>query len=53
VAPPFAFEFAGLRRAGPRPLLGQHTREVLTEIGIDEQRLAGLVERGVVATAET
>jgi crotonobetainyl-CoA:carnitine CoA-transferase CaiB-like acyl-CoA transferase len=53
VAPPFAFEFAGLRRAGPPPLLGQHTREVLTEIGIDEQRLAGLVERGVVATAET
>ena len=53
VAPPFAFEFAGLRRAGPPPLLAQHTREVLTEIGIDEQRLAGLVERGVVATAET
>ncbi|HEY8407010.1 MAG TPA: CoA transferase [Gaiellaceae bacterium] len=53
VAPPFAFESAGLRSAGPPPLLGQHTREVLTELGIDEERLAGLLGRSVVATAET
>jgi crotonobetainyl-CoA:carnitine CoA-transferase CaiB-like acyl-CoA transferase len=53
VAPPFAFESAGLRSAEPPPLLGQHTQAVLTELGIDEERLAGLVERGVVATAET
>ena len=53
VAPPFAFESAGLRSAEPPPLLGQHTQEVLTELGIDEERLAGLLGRGVVATAET
>jgi crotonobetainyl-CoA:carnitine CoA-transferase CaiB-like acyl-CoA transferase len=53
VAPPFAFESAGLRSAEPPPLLGQHTREVLTELGIDEERLAGLLGRSVVATAET
>ncbi|HEX3236993.1 MAG TPA: hypothetical protein VHQ99_01160 [Gaiellaceae bacterium] len=53
MAPPFAFESAGLRSAEPPPLLGQHTQEVLTELGIDVERLAALVERGVVATAET
>jgi crotonobetainyl-CoA:carnitine CoA-transferase CaiB-like acyl-CoA transferase len=37
----------------PPPLLGQHTREVLTELGIDDKRLARLVGRGVVATTET
>jgi crotonobetainyl-CoA:carnitine CoA-transferase CaiB-like acyl-CoA transferase len=53
VAPPFGFESATLRRAEPPPLLGQHTREVLADLGVDEERLAALVERGVVVTAET
>jgi crotonobetainyl-CoA:carnitine CoA-transferase CaiB-like acyl-CoA transferase len=37
----------------PPPLLGQHTREVLAEVGVDDARLAALEEAGVVATAET
>lgn len=40
-APPFAFESAGLRGAEPPPLLGQHTREVLAELGIDEDDWPG------------
>ena len=39
--------------AAPPPLLGQHTREVLAELGVDDARLAALEEAGVVATAET
>jgi crotonobetainyl-CoA:carnitine CoA-transferase CaiB-like acyl-CoA transferase len=53
VAPPFAFESAAMRPAEPPPLLGQHTREVLAELGVAEEHLAALVERGVVRTAET
>ena len=53
VAPPFAFESAAMRPAEPPPLLGQHTREVLAELGVAEEHLAALVERGVVTTAET
>jgi crotonobetainyl-CoA:carnitine CoA-transferase CaiB-like acyl-CoA transferase len=32
----------------PAPLLGQHTDEALTQLGIDEARIANLRERGVV-----
>jgi crotonobetainyl-CoA:carnitine CoA-transferase CaiB-like acyl-CoA transferase len=51
VAPPFAFGSAELRPAEAPPLLGQHTREVLGELGVDDERLAALVSAGVVATA--
>jgi crotonobetainyl-CoA:carnitine CoA-transferase CaiB-like acyl-CoA transferase len=34
-------------------LLGQHTREVFAELGLDDARLAALEEAGVVAPAET
>jgi len=49
VAPPFAFESAPLRPAAPPPLLGEHTREVLAELGLDAERVDELVARGVVS----
>ena len=36
----------GIRR--PAPLLGQHTREVLTEFGYDDARIAALAESGAI-----
>jgi crotonobetainyl-CoA:carnitine CoA-transferase CaiB-like acyl-CoA transferase len=53
VAPPLSFESSPLRAPAAPPLLGQHTREVLAELGVDEARLAALEQAGVVATAET
>jgi crotonobetainyl-CoA:carnitine CoA-transferase CaiB-like acyl-CoA transferase len=50
VAPPLSF---GSPIPVPPPLLGQHTREVLAELGVDDARFAALEEAGVVATAET
>ncbi len=32
------------------PLLGEHSREVLREIGCDEERIAALVEKGIIGT---
>ncbi len=37
----------------PPPLLGQHSRQVLTDFGLDEQRIAALVDAGVVAGPRT
>jgi crotonobetainyl-CoA:carnitine CoA-transferase CaiB-like acyl-CoA transferase len=34
-------------------LLGQHTREVLAELGVDDARFAALEKAGVVTTPET
>ena len=51
VAPPFAFGSASLREPASPPLLGEHTREVLAELGVDGERLGALEARGVVATA--
>ena len=53
VAPPLSFESSAPPAPAPPPLLGQHTREVLAELGVDDARLAALEEAGVVATAET
>jgi crotonobetainyl-CoA:carnitine CoA-transferase CaiB-like acyl-CoA transferase len=40
---------AGTREAGPPPLLGEHTAEVLGELGRSDAEIARLAERGVVA----
>jgi crotonobetainyl-CoA:carnitine CoA-transferase CaiB-like acyl-CoA transferase len=49
VGPPFELESATLGALAPPPLLGQHTAEVLRELGVDDERLASLEERGVIA----
>jgi crotonobetainyl-CoA:carnitine CoA-transferase CaiB-like acyl-CoA transferase len=51
VAPPLSFESSAPSAPAPPPLLGQHTREVLAELGVDDARFAALEEAGVVATA--
>ena len=49
VGPPFELSSAALGSSVPPPLLGQHTAEVLRELGVDDERLASLEERGVIA----
>lgn len=40
------------RVALPPPLLGQHTRQVLRDLGLPDQRIDALVREGVVGTAD-
>jgi crotonobetainyl-CoA:carnitine CoA-transferase CaiB-like acyl-CoA transferase len=47
VAPPFSVAAA----PAPPPLLGEHTRQVLAELGLDERRIDALEASGVVAQA--
>jgi crotonobetainyl-CoA:carnitine CoA-transferase CaiB-like acyl-CoA transferase len=47
--PPFSLAQASLRPLASPPLLGQHTAEVLAELGVDEERLSELERRGVIA----
>ena len=49
VAPPFTLATADLRPPEPPPLLGEHTAEVLAEVGICEERQSELEEHGVIA----
>jgi crotonobetainyl-CoA:carnitine CoA-transferase CaiB-like acyl-CoA transferase len=50
VGPPFELDSAALGpSAAAPPALGQHTDEVLRELGVDDKRLASLEERGVIA----
>jgi crotonobetainyl-CoA:carnitine CoA-transferase CaiB-like acyl-CoA transferase len=46
---PFSLTQASLHPSAPPPLLGQHTAEVLDELGVPEERLAELERRGVIA----
>lgn len=39
------------RSPGPAPVLGQHTREILTEMGMDEAEVADLISRGVIGVS--
>lgn len=49
VNPPFSLAEAPLRSPAAPPLLGEHTAEVLAELGVDEERLLELERRGVIA----
>ncbi len=49
VNPPFSLAQASLRPPASPPLLGQHTAEVLAELGVDEEQLLELERRGVIA----
>jgi crotonobetainyl-CoA:carnitine CoA-transferase CaiB-like acyl-CoA transferase len=49
VAPPFMLESAPPRAAAAPPLLGQHTREVLGELGLSDDAVEALEREGVVA----
>jgi crotonobetainyl-CoA:carnitine CoA-transferase CaiB-like acyl-CoA transferase len=51
VEPPFSFSRAPLRPREAPPLLGQHTAEVLAELGVDHERLTDLERRGVIVQA--
>jgi crotonobetainyl-CoA:carnitine CoA-transferase CaiB-like acyl-CoA transferase len=51
VAAPFSLARAAVRPPAPPPLLGQHTAEVLAEVGVTEDRQAELEQRGVIARA--
>jgi len=35
----------------PAPLLGQHNHEVLAELGLDDEEIADLQDKGVIGTA--
>jgi len=46
---PLRLDFADQRPAGPAPALGQHTDEILREIGLAEDEIAALKQNGSVA----
>jgi crotonobetainyl-CoA:carnitine CoA-transferase CaiB-like acyl-CoA transferase len=49
---PAAFDaFASRARLTPAPGIGQHSREVLAEHGLDGAHIDALIEAGVVRTA--
>ncbi|MGZ4336703.1 MAG: CoA transferase, partial [Gaiellaceae bacterium] len=48
VGPPFELESSEIGAWTAPPLLGQHTAEVLGELGVDDERLAALEQRGVI-----
>ena len=51
VLAPLRLDGERLRHASPPPLLGQHSREVLRELGYAEDEVAALIERRVVASS--
>lgn len=52
VANPVKFSRSSLQYQLAPPLLGQHSVEVLRELGLDNQKIAELLNRGIVRAAE-
>jgi crotonobetainyl-CoA:carnitine CoA-transferase CaiB-like acyl-CoA transferase len=48
VSIPVRFASADVRPRGPSPAVGEHTRNVLTDIGLSAQELDELIEQGVI-----
>jgi crotonobetainyl-CoA:carnitine CoA-transferase CaiB-like acyl-CoA transferase len=46
---PYRFSATPPRIDRGAPLAGEHTREILAEIGLDETSIGALFDRGVVA----
>ncbi|MDQ1397339.1 MAG: hypothetical protein QOG64_2598 [Acidimicrobiaceae bacterium] len=53
LAAPFSMSSSEVSVRGPAPEIGQHTAEVLTELGVDAATVAALSEAGVVGPAST
>ncbi|MFM9941717.1 MAG: CaiB/BaiF CoA transferase family protein [Hyphomicrobiaceae bacterium] len=49
LATPFQIDGMTPRSAGPGPALGQHTQEILTEVGLSGEEIAALAASGAVA----
>ena len=49
IASPMRFSKSPVSYRRPPPMLGQHTCEVLAELGLDEAAIAALAEAGVIA----
>ena len=50
-APAARFSATPSEISGPAPRLGEHSLEILAELGYDEKRRHGLMEAGVIRTA--
>jgi len=48
VNPPVRFSASPSEITRPAPLLGQHSREVLREVGVSDAEIAALIERGIL-----
>ncbi len=51
-APPFRMSKTPLGIQGPAPLFGEHTREILHDLGYDETEVRRLIEEKVIAARE-
>jgi crotonobetainyl-CoA:carnitine CoA-transferase CaiB-like acyl-CoA transferase len=51
VRAPFSFAHGSIAAPSPPPLLGEHSAEVLAELGVDAERVADLERRGVTTIA--